>query len=116
MNALVANGLPLLLATILAAGILAAVRMLSKIAKSVGNIDKIQGGIKTLFEVNDKQNHVQQSTLEIIGAILEAVKDGICNGNIKSAEERQERALAIAKEAREAAQEFLIDQSVGKGA
>lgn len=78
---------------------------------------RIESALTMLFAVNDKQNHAQQSTLEINKAVLDAIETGTCNGNIKSARERNDAALKSAKDARETAQEFLIDSSmIGKGA
>jgi len=78
---------------------------------------RIESALTMIFAVNDKQNHVQQSTLEINKAVLDAIEIGTCNGNIKSARERNDTAMKNAKDARETAQEFLIDHSmVGKGA
>jgi len=110
---LVNAGLPLLLATVIAAGIIALVRALTVMAKGLKNLGRLEEGLKTLFIVNDKQNHVQQSTLEVCKALIDAVETGVCNGNIKGARERNTAALENAKAARETAQEFLIDNSVG---
>ena len=110
------TGAPLLVATILAAGILAIIRSLGRVSKGLKNLGRLEEGLRTLFVVNDKQNHVQQSTLEVCKSLIDAVESGVCNGNIKSARERNEAALKNAKDARDAAQEFLIDKSIGKEA
>lgn len=116
MNNLIQNGLPLIVATVISAALLYLVKQLATVTKGVKSIPRLEEGLRTLFVVNDKQNHVQQSTLEVTNAILDAIKTGKCNGNIDTAKERNKAALQNAKDAREAAQDFLIDNSVGKGA
>ena len=109
---LLISGLPLIIATVLATGVLALARQLSAVTKSLKNLGRLEAGLQTLFVVNDKQNRVQQSTLEVTSAILDAIQTGHCNGNITSAKERNRIALETAKDARESAQEFLIDHAV----
>jgi hypothetical protein len=112
MEAAIGAGIPLIVWEVSRA----IVRQLGHASTIPRRLERIEGALTMLFAVNDKQNHIQQSTLEINKAVLDAIETGTCNGNIKSARERNDSALKNAKDAREKAQEFLIDHSmVGKG-
>lgn len=92
----------------------------SEVTEGLSSINKkldVYGdAITMLLGVNDEQNHVQQSSLEVDRALIDAIESGVCNGNIKGARERNTAAMAVAKEAREEAQTFLVEHTLGKGA
>jgi prefoldin subunit 5 len=104
--------LPLFLATIGAAALLGLLKEVRSVSRDVKNLKKIEDGMKTLFSINSKQNQVQAKMLENTSAVLVAIKTGVANGNISSAEARNAEAKSINDKATEEAQDFLLKQYV----